>query len=956
MNRKTVDFFFMIFFIACPLLINAQDTIAIQRDTIPEKVSAQGIGQAPVGLMQMLPVSTFPGLIDAKMAGVTTLRKSGEPGIPAWLLVRGIHAPLIKQSDIYAITPLYVIDGVPLMQNHSFSFGIKQYDYERIGSETDITSALNINDIASIEVLKEPGDIAKYGVQGTDGVVLITTKKPVPGRYRINVNLYGGTSLRPSGIATANGRYERDFRMPFYDRYATPQQYASFPAYLSDSSNTVYFGPANWDEMVYEPAWQHGINASVAGGTDKAYFRLGLGNIREGGIMRNTGLNRYNISANIGMMPFEHFTITTQIQLALTDRKRNTFLRERFAEQEYIPTLLAPLSPNKDYLQNYYSLLDRWAFDKNQDHFVNGVIAARYELKHWDLSSSFMLNYHDNNRDLFYPTTINDGNNFASYFIGLDKRTAWHNGISYKPWLSGNLNLKVTAGANMQWDKRKYDYIKGYRGGSDYVKIIAGGTNPSFPDGTVFAFKDYLNNNLVSFYGRAELSVQDKYEISATVNREGTSFFQNGYWWFTSPSVGFAWNLGKELDLPDAVSLFKLKINAGRNGRLFDNDNYGYGPVYTVDNGYNGAPFIPSYGSIPTLTLPFTRGYVGWGIQWPYADQGSVGFEMSIKDKWYIAASAYIRNDKNLVTKVPVAYEYGFTGQYKNGLDIRNTGLEASISRSFGEGALKWTPNILLHLNQNKVTALPDGMSAVTVDGMHLQVGQRVDAFWVLQNDGIYESDAAVPVNPSNNKPLTYYGITAKKGDPAWRDMNNDYNVDDNDRSLQGNMYPKISGAFNQSFAYKNWELNLLTSIAIGKYLINEAVANRFDFVSRETPGSMEGVKEITFWTQIPDRDKYPTYNPWSLVRPYQPDQTLFLEKADYLKLKSALLSYNLKDLHWVKKAKITSMKVYATASNLFTITPYSGRDPELSNYMGYDDGYGVPFSRIFNVGLQVDF
>ncbi|MCH5598282.1 SusC/RagA family TonB-linked outer membrane protein [Niabella ginsengisoli] len=956
MYKKLFGLFSFILLIIFSSRIAAQDSISIQRDTIPEKKEKTGINLAPVKIMQQIAASNLPVLIDGKVAGVTTVRKSGEPGVPAWLLLRGLHAPVSKHSDIYSITPLYIVDGVPLMQNHSFAFGIKQYDYERIGSETDITTALNINDIESIEVLKDPADIARYGVQGVDGVVLINSKKPVPGKYRIGINMYGGIALSPQNIQTANGRYERDFRKQFYDLYANAQQRATFPSYLADSSNTVYYGPADWDEVYYQSGWQHSINAAISGGTERAFFRLGLGNTRENGIMRNTGVDRYNVSAHIGMVPFDNFSINTRIQLALTDRSRNTFLRERFAEQEYVPSSLSPLSPNKEYLTNYYDLLDRWSFDKNQDHFLSGSMTAAYQLKNWNISSFFLMNYHDNNRDLFYPTTINDGNNFASYFIGLDKRTAWKNSISYQPKLGADINLELIGGANMQWDRRKYDYIKGYRGGSDFVKIIAGGSNPSFQDGTIFAFKDYLNHNLISFSAQANLTVKEKYEVNATVNREGSSFFQNGYWWFTSPSLGLAWHLNKELDMSEAFTLFKVKAGAGRSGRLFDNDNYGYGPVYTVDNGYNGAPFIPSYGSIPTLTMPFNRGYTGWGIQWPYADQANAGFEIGINNKWYIAADFYLRQDKNLVAAIPVPSEYGFTSEYKNGLSVKNSGIELNVGSSFGNSEFNWKPNILLHWNQNRITALPDGLDAILSEGRQLKVGERVDAFWLLQNEGIYESDAVVPLNPATNQPLTYYGVAVKKGDPRWEDTNGDFNVDDQDRSFQGNVHPKINGAFNQAFSYKNWELNLLTAFATGKYLINEAVANRFDFVNRETSGSIEGVKEISFWTQIPEIEKYSIYNPWSLVRPYQRDQSLFLEKADYLKLKSVILSYNMKDLQWVKRAKITSMKAYITANNLFTITSYSGRDPELANYMGYDDGYGVPFARSVSLGLQLDF
>jgi len=235
-----------------------------------------------------------------------------------------------------------------------------------------------------------------------------------------------------------------------------------------------------------------------------------------------------------------------------------------------------------------------------------------------------------------------------------------------------------------------------------------------------------------------------------------------------------------------------------------------------------------------------------------------------------------------------------------------------------------------------------------------LQVGQAVDQYWIYQNQGIYNSASEIPVNPKTGLAQTFQGIQLQAGDPKWADVNGDYVIDNKDKVLKGHILPVISGGFTNNFGYKNWGLNINMYYNLGRSIVNQDMANRFDFINRQSGNNINAVKEVTFWEKRGDYSKYPIYNPWSPVTPYRTDQDLFLENASFLKMRSLSLSYDLTSK--VKnKFKINRMLVYTTVGNVFTITPYTGRDPELVDYTGYDTGYGQPIPRTYTIGVKMD-
>ena len=936
------------------------DTVGSAIDTLARFSDKRKISDLDIPKAIQTPFSNVVQLLQSNVTGLDYRRSTGEPGVPSSTLIRGTSTWFINGKSSYYAQPTYVIDGVPMIVEHPFAFDIKPYDYERIGPNTDISSIIDLNDVASVRVLKNYGESAKYGPLAANGIIEINTKRPYSNQGKVLFNTYFGLSQKGASN-TVNGAFENDFRMQFYNKYASPSLKANYPIYLSDASQPAYFGAANWDELYYSNNYITGNSFSISGGKQRANFSFGVGQQREAGTVDKTGLDRYNVYLKINILPIKDLEIYTNLSGSLLNRKRNQSLLSRYTEEEYLPDLSTPLPPNKDHLGIFYSNSEKLS-DVNKNAYLQGQLIAKYNVSDKiQIRSLSAMVVGDNTREYFVPASINEGNSFISYYTGFNRRVYMDNSISYTNTLAEKHRISLSVGQTLRYDKYKYDYTKAYRGPSDFIKVIKtnGYQNNTFDPTMVFSYKDYINQNMTSFYGSMSYAYLEKYGVDVMLRTDGSStLYQNGTSWFFSPSANAYWNLTKEDFLKSSKLINNLKLYAGygRIGRTFLDNNNGYGPGYTVDIGWNGSQNIPSYAGIPTLSLPFSKGYVGFGLTSPYTEQLNLGFELSMFNNRINAnIELYSKSDKNLALQIPTPSEYGFNNRLLNGMNVRNQGIELSLNALLIHAKdFQWTPGITIQTNQNKLIALPGNATSIISNNRKITIGKPIDNYWLLQNEGIYNTDAEVPVNAGTGKKLSYNGIPLTAGDPKWTDTNGDFIIDDRDKVLKGHISPVFSGGFSNHFSYKKLSLNILFSYAIGRDIINSQVANHFDFANREGADKLGGIKEITFWSKTGDYTKYPIYNPWSSVNPYQADQTLFLENGSYAKLRSATLSYELSNAAWFKRRKISGIKIYATGNNLFTITNYTGADPELVNYMGYDTGYGMPIPKTYTIGLNL--
>lgn len=912
------------------------------------------------------PAASVHQSLKDQIAGLYIQETTGEPGSVQQMFLRGTPMPLFSMREVYQSQPLVVLDGIPLVGEHPFAFDIQQYDYNRIGPATNLLANIELSNIESVQVYKDLAAAAIYGPLAANGAIVLTTKKPGSTR-QINFNSYFGVAQRPA-VTTINGQYENLFRRQFYDRYTPAGRYSdddTYPIYLSDSLNSAYYGPSNWTDSYYRNALSHSVNADISGGSERANFRFSLGTMRNSGVADETGMNRYSTMFAINMRPLEWLQFSAMVNGNRFDRKRNRNLRDRFAQMSYIPDLQAPLSPNNNVYSQYLGQFEN-SFDDNHTNIVEGHAKLLFDFDRVSVNSRLAVDYNEGFRDLFYPRTLMEQNSYASNYYGYNQRLIFDNHITYDVPTAGPHTLFLEGGNVLQWDSYKYDYAYAYKGVNDFIKINLLESDPrssnyltptAFPRELVFKFLDRTAQNLVSFYGRASYNYDDRYSVSVLLRSDASSNAQPTNRWLFTPVVSAGWNIKNDLLADNAsISELNLRASAGRLGRLNAFDNFSQGPTYTAQVGYTGNLITPGYNGFGVLTRPYDFGWSGYGIPWAYTEQLNVGLDLGW---WRGRARAnldvYAKADKNQLLGIPSYAEYGYRQAYEAGMQVNNTGVELGLGVDVlppAEDRLSWTTALQVGYNQNKLAALPGGLDELVIGNRLLRVGEPVDRFWMLTNDGIFNADSEVP--QANGAPRTYNGIPLKAGDPNWRDINGDNVIDNNDKTLMGNLFPRVVGGFANDFTYGRWSASLTFYFNLGREVVNQDMANRFNFINREGVANMESVKEITFWEKRGDYGQYPLYNPWSSVIPYRSDQDLFLENASFLKLRTFSLGYDLGDLLKSRGASLTKFTVYLTGHNLFTLTPYSGRDPELVDFMGYDTGYGIAIPRTFTLGVQV--
>lgn len=953
-----------------------QDTTKAKKEPAAFSVKTDTIGQMIRALQKFktvrdtvnirsaapVPNLSLQQIIKGNLAGVYVQEPNGEPGTEQSIIVQGTSGLLFTKKDMYALQPAIYLNGVPLVADNPFAFDVQKYDYNRIGPATNLLSQISIDNIQSISVIKDPFELAKLGPNAANGAIYITTKNARAGLRDISLNSYFGF-VTPPAVNTVNGVYENNFRKPFYQKYATAENYANYASYLRDSTNTAYYGPSNWNDIYYKTTPTFSADLGITGGGDRANFRFFGSGTKNAGNADDTNINKYNLFFGINMAPFKWFTVSSSINAARLDRTRNRSLRDRFAETRYIPDLSSPLSPNAAIYEGFLGENAK-NVDNNRNNILNGNLTLSAKVNKVTISSSLIFDYNEGVRDYFIPSTLMDGVSYVSNYFGYSQRLMLNNSASYKYEINKKHAIDFEIGQSFQGDTYKYNYARAYNGPNDYVKLNLVDGNSGNDDYLntlaaggfyVFRYIDKEKNNLMSFYGSAKYSYKNLLDFSALVRRDGSSNGQPDSRWVTTPAFSATFNL-KEQFLKNNTFFNSLHLSAGwgRNLRIFLDDRFAAGPQYRSENGWFEEPTIPGYGGRLGINRPYGSGFIGYGIKLPYADRTNITLDASfLNNRLNAAITAYNRYNKNQVIGVPVPFETGYSLNYQTGMDINNKGLELMLNGVVIRNAkgLNWNTTLNFNYNRNKLTALPNGLTELISGDDKLVVGKPVGSFWLYSNNGIYNTNAEVPAG------RTFNGIPLKAGDPNWVDYNGDNRIDNKDKVLAGDRLPKVVGGWNNTLDYKNFELNFNFIFALGQKAINQYEATRYGFINREAGNDINSVKEVSSWQVFDNEKTYPIYNPWSDVDAYRVDQDLFLENASYVKLRSVTLGYDFGKTSLFKKngTGVRRAYLYATAMNLLTITKFTGVDPELVNYNGYYDGANLTIPRTFVLGFKLD-
>lgn len=914
------------------------------------------------------PYISLQQYLKGTLPGVYVQETTGEPGTMQNMLIRGLSTPVFSKGDMSSAQPVVFLNGIPLLTNDAYVYGIKNAEVNPIGTATNILASLNMDNVASIEVVKDAARLAKLGPLAANGAILVNLKDGYYGGSNMFIRANGGIAIPPSEIKMTNAANDYAFRMRFTDLCATNDQRTTYlnkmPAWMKDFRDMNFFGEPDWANDYYSMSPLYNFSASMGSGGSMANYIFMLGYTGNDGVADNTNFNKLTASFALNMNLTDQLGVSCLLNVARVSRNGNRNMRDRYAEIEYLPDLTTPLSSVSSVYRSYLDNYEEYKKDDNLNNLLNGYLGVNYTWGGLHVDTRLMMDYNTNVRHVFWPMGLMESVNYVSNYSGYNRRLIWQSSADYKFDIQKTHFLNMGAQAIIMKSVQHYNYAQAYDGTDDTKPSTNGG-------GFVYMrrFVDKMKNNMVSALFSVDYRYKNLFDAQVVFRGDGSSNIQKDSRWLFTPAASASLNLKNLLlqDLPK-VSELALRGSWGRIGRYQDNNRFAAGPQYTGEEMTSlGQPVTSSYYGWATVARPYNTGWIGYELGWPYSDKWNIGVNTSFfNQRLSLEVEYYNNTDCDLLTTIPVSREYGYEYKYASGMKVRNSGVEVTLSgKPFNNAkGFSWDASFSLAYNKNELLQLPENQNELVIGNRKLQVGHAIDQFWLYQNEGVYASDADVPVK--DGKKLSMSSIEFAKNDPKWKDQNGDNVINDDDKVLKGHSLPPVTGSFVNNFKLGRFDLGINLFFALGHDAINYRSSQRYNFLTLENTPSLESLREIFFWQNTNDKDNYPLYNQMSGLTPYRAEQDLFLEKLSYLKLRSLTLGYTMpigkkaykgegkkKD---ASKKKLKDIYFYVTGNNLLTFTGFSGDDPELVEMDGYYRGYGQPLSRSVIVGLKLNF
>ena len=849
-------------------------------------------------------VSSPEQLINGKVSGVQIMSNSGSASAGSTIRVRG-GASLNASND-----PLIVLDGVPLEQG-----GIS-------GNSSNFLSMINPSDIESMTVLKDASSTAIYGSRASNGVIIITTKKGQQGAVKVNFNTTNSLQTRAQMVDMLS----HDEFVNVINQYGTDNQKS-----LLGTANT------DWNDEVYRTAFGTDNNLSVSGSIDKWLpFRVSVGYYNQSGLVRKDNVERW--TGNVVLTPSffqDHLKLTINAKGTLNNNSFNNG-GAVWAAATFNPTIPV-YSGNNSYggynealdadgypvnagVRNPRGLVDLYDSKSKVSRFI-GSMDVDYKvhfLPDLKLHATIGADYAKGDGTIYVPTYAAQAFNKDESLSGSDYKygpqknenrllTLYANYAKYFENIKSNVDL--TAGYDYQFWKSTTPLY--------YTKSAAGTTLS-----TVKA-SDY-RHVMLSYYGRVNYSFDGKYLLTATVRRDASSRFSKDTRWGTFPSVALGWTLTEEPWLKDnkVVSNLKLRASYGVTGQQEGIGNYNYLPVYT--SSVTGAEALIN-GQYITTYRP--EAYVS-DLKWETTTSWNFGLDFGfLNGRIGGAIDFYTRKTKDLLASVPTAAGTNFSKTILTNVgNVDSKGIEVSLNATPIQ-TKDWEWNLSYNFTwQNmkvKNLSLTQGGSQTNV-----KVGPSIDAYQFQVLSEGYEPYMFYVYHQ------LYDPETGKPIEGAYADLNGDGEINDADLYRYHSPAPKYIMGLSTSLRYKQLTLGMSFRANIDNYVYNGM-----------------GMSTGAFETVSYNNSQLNNLNTSFLKTGFKTRQYLsdyYVENASFLKLDNLSLSYNVGKIN-----KWASLTVSAMLQNVFTITGYSGTDPEVPN--GMDNSF-YPRPRTYSVSLGLQF
>ena len=876
--------------------------------------------------LQGLPVSRTDQLLQGRVSGVVVNNNNASPNAETTIRIRGSNSLLGNNN------PLVVIDGV----------------------QGGNLSLVHPNDIESIEVLKDASALSVYGSRGANGAVLVTTKKGGNGRPLVSYSNYFASHEVRNKLDLLNAsdyaeRINQDASELGGTQVFTSAEIADYHAN----------GGTDWQDEIFRRALAQNHHLSVGGARDNLNYYLSGDVLNQEGIVKGSDFQRYSFRANVGILFNERWQLNTQVLLArLKDSpvRLNSFAGSNGGSPINSALLWSPTNPIFDANENYtlpgirgigpvtdYNPV-ALAQEPIRENIQNlNVLNASLQYKILEgltlrIHGSYRGSDNENSTYLNNKPTQVEGSESASIFNARSVYLQNTNQITYQKDWNNDHRLTITGVFEQQYQESNGSFLAAQGFISDLLLFDNLGQGSRAQPLSSFRTK----RSMRSYLSRVNYVLKNKYLLTLAGRWDASSVFGTNNKWSFFPSAALGWVVSKEPFLQDvkAISNLKTRISYGVTGNqaiepgasiATIGDNFAY-PI-------DGTQLTPGIGLSDRGANP--------NLRWESTRQLNIGVDAEFFDgKVNFVADYYSKHTKDLLFERPLAEASGFSTSFVNIGEVENAGVEVYLEGTPINKSFVWRTGFSFAKNKNKILSLIDESDRVPVGNpgfpgfdnfLWLEVGEPIGLFRGVKYDGVWQASEA--------DGASLYG--AIPGSPKGLDQNNDGIINDEDVIVLGNSQPDFSYGWNNTFSYKNFNLNVfvqgvqgIDKLNLSKLQIQSGTSA--DLKNRWTPTQPN--------TNIPSAIGDATYN--------IPKSDRYIEDASYTRIKNISLAYVFpKDL--ISKWKLGGAKIYVSGYNLFTFTNYSGFDPESSTDVDVRGGVDLatfPEQKIYTVGLDISF
>ncbi|MDR1342857.1 MAG: TonB-dependent receptor [Prevotellaceae bacterium] len=924
------------------------------------------------------PVTTINEAIQGRVAGVF-ISQASKPGDDASIKIRGTNSigNITDPNSTSHTDPIYVVDGL-VMDNFGSGWG-----------------AININDVASVEVLKDASATALYGSRASNGVVLITTKKGKAGEGKVSYDSWVGIqqyAYTPPKMDTKDLFELR--RQAYINGYTTTPIYATNPnllgAYIeqrvdnpsytgvfADYERQSYNANSNYDWLkeVTQTGVQQDHLLSFTGGSDRNSYYLSFGYSDQKGLVKNTGLTKYTGRVNAEQLIKSWLKVGTNTSFT---RSSDTRVDDATVQRAWNANPMLPIDASDELMTlNYQGIYDQNSFNPIRslsiadDRTRSRLLTASYinlnPLEGLHIRSTFSMDYLEEARYKYTPKDIQESKRYAHNGQAehtLDHRTIlqWDNTITYEKML-GDHRINLLAGTSATRNDRSYTYATGKGYGTDFFSYYR--LNSAYKTNERDIGSEFTTATLLSYIARANYNYANRYLLTATLRYDGSSKFMEGHQWGSFPSFSAAWNVTEESFVKDLLGsqrvLDRLKVRAGFG--MVGNQEIGDFAFRTLYDARVSNREV-SYAAQGRKGNP--------DVTWEKQQQYNLGVDLDLwGNRIQLTADAFYIKNKDLLMTHSLPATTGFKDIVENIGAITNKGIELSASAKVVKaGDFEWNLAATFSIDRNEVTQLYGNKDVVynyNADRNlektgNLFLGESRNTIYILQTGGIaqavdFSTDASGnplfqghPVtftrNDANSTPVDRWnGNRVSPGDLYPVDANGDGEITEADRVIIGSTDPKFYGGFSTELSWKGIALNAVFTYSYGAQKLSPYYEGLIGSVG-SSAASVDLVGN-TWTAENPNAEfprpiagfDYPHYTAGNM--------DFSVQDASFLRLSALTLAYTF-PRSLTGKVGISNLRLYATGSNMFCLTPYKGFDPETGDW--------YPPTKMYVFGINLSF